>query len=249
MSTHPISLVETEQHSLAKSIAYHLFPGIIAFLCVLFFTPLLIKSGLTIGLALNLALFLSIVPVQLGLLLYTAKKQTGRFTLEGILPYRQKLPLRQYFIWVPALLGWIILVFFLLEPVGNYLLQYVFNFFPAGFNPAADVLSRYSSGMLLASWASDLILLGIFVPIVEEFYFRGYLLPRLSRYRGASVFINVVLFAVYHFFSPWMAITRIIAIFPMCFIVWRTKNIYVGMAVHVLLNLISSLSQYNLYMG
>ncbi|MBT2288183.1 CPBP family intramembrane metalloprotease [Paenibacillus albidus] len=31
--------------------------------------------------------------------------------------------------------------------------------------------------MLLASWASDLILLGIFVPIVEELYFRGYLLP------------------------------------------------------------------------
>ncbi|MBT2288182.1 CPBP family intramembrane metalloprotease [Paenibacillus albidus] len=79
--------------------------------------------------------------------------------------------------------------------------------------------------------------------------FQRVLAAQLSRYRGASVFINVVLFVVYHFFSPWMAITRIIAIFPMCFIVWRTKNIYVGMAVHVLLNLISSLSQYNLYMG
>ncbi|MBT2288184.1 hypothetical protein J7E73_03360 [Paenibacillus albidus] len=96
--------------------------------------------------ALNLVLFLSIVPVQLGILLYTAKKQTGRFTLQGILPYRQKLPWRQYFILVPALLSWIILVFFLLGLVGNYLLEYVFDFFPAWFNPAADLLSRYSHG-------------------------------------------------------------------------------------------------------
>ncbi|MCE3202670.1 CPBP family intramembrane glutamic endopeptidase [Paenibacillus sonchi] len=70
---------------------------------------------------------------------------------------------------------------------------------------------------------------------------------KAGRYRGWSVMINVALFVVYHFFFPWMIITRLIAIFPVYFIVWRTKNIYTGIVAHVLLNLISGLSLYSLY--
>lgn len=249
MNTNLIHLAETEQHSLPQSIAYHLLPGLLVFLGILFLSPLLIQAGLTIGLASNLVMFLMIVPVQLGFLLYTAKKQTGKYELKAILPYQQKMPLQHYLIKVPALLGWIVLVFFLLGPISNDLLEHVFNFYPVWFNPAAEVLSGYSDGMLLATWASELILIGFLVPIVEELYFRGYLLPRLSRYRGAGVFLHVLLFAIYHFISPWLVLTRIISIFPMCLVVWRTKNIYVGMAVHILINVTSTLSLYKLYIG
>lgn len=124
-----------------------------------------------------------------------------------------------------------------------------FSFYPDWFDASTDDMSRYSHGMLVATWVSDFILIGLLAPVVEELYFRGYLLPRLGRYRGWGLLINVVLFVVYHFFSPWMIITRLIAIFPMYFVVWRTKNIYIGMVAHVLLNLISALSLYSLYFG
>jgi hypothetical protein len=40
---------------------------------------------------------------------------------------------------------------------------------------------------------------------VEEYYFRGYLLPRLSRFGSLAPVINVALFSLYHFFTPWQA--------------------------------------------
>jgi uncharacterized protein len=34
-----------------------------------------------------------------------------------------------------------------------------------------------------------------------------------------SVLINVILFSAYHFWSPWLIISRIIAMFPMFYFV------------------------------
>ncbi|WP_379143349.1 CPBP family intramembrane glutamic endopeptidase [Paenibacillus sp. sgz500992] len=250
MNTHAIrNEQETEQHSLLKAAAFHLIPGAVTFLFIFFISPILHKAGLTIALSINLETILWLAPAMLGVLIYQARRQTGTFSLKGIMPYRQKLPLRHYLILVPVVLGWAVLIFWLMEPVSRVLLEHVFSYYPDWFDASTDDMSRYSHGMLVATWVSDFILIGLLAPVVEELYFRGYLLPRLGRYRGWGLLINVVLFVVYHFFSPWMIITRLIAIFPMYFVVWRTKNIYIGMVAHVLLNLISALSLYSLYFG
>ena len=67
---------------------------------------------------------------------------------------------------------------------------------------------------------------GIFGPIVEELYFRGYLLPRISQLRGWAPLFNSVLFSIYHFFSPWQNPLRILAFTPVFYACWK-KNIYV----------------------
>jgi membrane protease YdiL (CAAX protease family) len=72
--------------------------------------------------------------------------------------------------------------------------------------------------------------------VAEELYFRGYLLPRVSRLgRWAPVF-NVVLFALYHLWTPWQAVTRIVFILPAVYVVWRERNIYVGIWAHCIGN-------------
>jgi membrane protease YdiL (CAAX protease family) len=43
-----------------------------------------------------------------------------------------------------------------------------------------------------------LVLSGVVAPVVEEMYFRGYLLPRLSRLGRWAPVLNVTLFALYH---------------------------------------------------
>ena len=47
---------------------------------------------------------------------------------------------------------------------------------------------------------------------------------------------NVTLFSLYHFWSPWQFVTRILGIGPMVYAVSRTRNVYLGMVVHCGLN-------------
>lgn len=79
-------------------------------------------------------------------------------------------------------------------------------------------------------------------PVTEELYFRGYLLPRISRFGALAPVINVVLFSLYHFFTPWRNLGRILGLLPMVYTVWWKRDIRIGIAVHVLGNLLSMLS-------
>ena len=77
---------------------------------------------------------------------------------------------------------------------------------------------------------------GIAGPIVEELYFRGYLLPRISYMGTWAPLVSSVLFSVYHFFTPWQNPVRLMVLVPTTYIIVRNKNIYWGMIVHATLN-------------
>ena len=83
--------------------------------------------------------------------------------------------------------------------------------------------------------------MNIAVPIVEELYFRGYLLPRMARWGNWAPLINVVLFSLYHFWLPWETLNRIITLLPIVFVVQWKRNIYLSILVHCLLNTIGSI--------
>jgi hypothetical protein len=85
-------------------------------------------------------------------------------------------------------------------------------------------------------------LIGIAAPVVEELYFRGFLLPRLPVSARWAPLLNVGLFSLYHFFSPWQIVTRIVALTPMAYTVARQKNLMLGVWVHALLNTLGVLS-------
>ena len=73
---------------------------------------------------------------------------------------------------------------------------------------------------------------GIAGPVVEELYFRGYLLPRMPWSQGWTPLINALLFSLYHFFSPWQNITRIVAFIPLVYAVSWKRNIYLSLFTH-----------------
>ncbi len=103
-----------------------------------------------------------------------------------------------------------------------------------------DNVAAYSSG----AWVVNLIVyavMNVFVgPFVEELYFRGYLLPRMSQMGRRAPLVNSVLFSLYHFWSPWSLLTRVVGVTPLAYAVWWKRNIYLGMAVHMLLNGLST---------
>jgi membrane protease YdiL (CAAX protease family) len=82
----------------------------------------------------------------------------------------------------------------------------------------------------------------IFGPLVEELYFRGYLLPRMDKYAGKwAPFLNTVLFSIYHFFSPWENLIRIVATYPLVYLVWKKRDIRFGIFVHIIVNTIGGI--------
>jgi hypothetical protein len=72
--------------------------------------------------------------------------------------------------------------------------------------------------------------------LVEELYFRGYLLPRIPASRTWAPLVNVILFSLYHFFTPWQNALRIVALVPLVYAVSWKRNIYLSIFTHCLLN-------------
>lgn len=75
-------------------------------------------------------------------------------------------------------------------------------------------------------------------PIVEELYFRGYLLPRIAYLKGFAPLINALLFALYHFWQPYALFTVTLFALPLAYAVWWKRNVYLPIIVHCLTNLI-----------
>jgi membrane protease YdiL (CAAX protease family) len=93
-----------------------------------------------------------------------------------------------------------------------------------------------SSTAHVATAVGYLVILVILGPLVEELYFRGYLLPRLGRFGAWAPLINVSLFACYHLWKPWDAFMLILILAPTMYAVWRLKDIRISIAVHIALN-------------
>jgi membrane protease YdiL (CAAX protease family) len=100
-----------------------------------------------------------------------------------------------------------------------------------------DALPYVKPTMALA-----LVFNGFVGPTVEELYFRGLLLPRMSMCGKLAPLANAVLFSVYHFFSPWENLTRIVGVTPMIYSTRKNRDIRIGMITHCSLNTLSVIS-------
>jgi membrane protease YdiL (CAAX protease family) len=241
-----------EQHSLGKSIVLHLLPGLLLVLFYALTAPLALKLGLPAFFALMVGTGLILIPFELGFLFLQAKKRNGTLSLRGIVAYRQPIPVWQYAVLAFLSFAWLILIFSILgQSVDKFFINHFFAWVPSWFFKfgPTNQLNQYSYSALLATAILGLAFDGIAGPVVEELYFRGYLLPRLSRLRGWAPLWNILLFSLYHFFTPWENAVRILAVAPMIYTVWWKKNLYIGMIVHCAGNLIGSVSMLVMVLG
>ena len=221
---------QIEKHSTTQSVVLHLLPGILVGCFYFIARQPVADMGYPSGFVLLLAFAFILIPVELGYLLYQGKKKTGRFTLQGIISFRNSIPRWQYFVWPIIIFVVIGAIFTLLKPVDAFLLERLFFWMPE-VNYGLD--GNYSRKILIVTYSLFLIFNVFFAPLVEELYFRGYLLPRMKG-RFATL-LHSFLFAAYHIFSPWMIITITLGLLPLIFGV-KKKNIYIGIIVHILSN-------------
>ncbi|WP_454199257.1 CPBP family intramembrane glutamic endopeptidase [Nocardia sp. Marseille-Q1738] len=239
--TQPSGLVERllgDRHSLPLSVLLHLVPGVLIVATYLLIAePFVDAIGYPAFLGWAIALCLVLIPVLLGLL-WLGLRRNGRFSMHGVLYYIGKpVPRGKLVAMVIGLIAWMMVLGFALAPLNNFCKGF-FTWLPyantggSGNNTYLD-LHGYSHSMLLTTMVICLPLTGISLPLIEELYFRGFLLPRISHLGGWAPVCNTVLFALYHLWSPWVFVSRVIFTFPGYWFAWRHKDIRLSIGMHV----------------
>jgi uncharacterized protein len=228
-----------EDHPVLLSLVLHLLPGVLILATYLLIAaPLVEALGYPPYLALVVAMIFALVPVQLGLLLYLGWRQNGRLSLDGIVRYTEK-PLRTLPL-IGIIIALIIGVFvasMLLNPVDRFVYDHLFSWIPfESAGGAGGFVSGYPRSTVIATLAISLIFTGLFLPAIEELYFRGYLLPRLSRVGRWAPILNMILFSLYHLWTPWQFFSRIGFFLPTVWVTWRKQDLRVSLWVHCVAN-------------
>ena len=238
---------QVKQHSLVRSLVLHLLPGALVTVAYVGTAPLALQAGLPAVVALLLCVAVLLFPFALGHLFYEGRQRNGWMSLKGIVLLQQRTPLRQMLLLVPLVTVWSFAVYILMTPLETLQVKTVFAWLPLWYTQ--QNLVQYSQTALLLTFGLNFALNGLLAPIVEEMYFRGYLLPRLSRFGKLSPFLSLALFSLYHFWQPQQNLTNLVALMPFVYIVWKKQDVRLSMILHCTLNLVGFLLSFALVVG
>jgi membrane protease YdiL (CAAX protease family) len=212
--------------------------------------PILIRNGYPAILALLIAAGTVIFPFELGYLFLKSMRTNGTFSLKSVTGLREPLPKWQYFVFPFAMVVWAFLSSGALSLVDPVIAKTLFGWLPDWFflfDP--NQYKPFAREALLTTFYVVLVINGLLGPITEELYFRGHLLPRISRLGGWAPLVNISLFSLYHFWTPWEFFSRIIWLLPWGYVVWRKKNFYLMMIAHCAVNLLGALLTWGRILG
>ena len=226
---------------LRHQITLHLLPGVLVTMVYAPLAFLFHKNGLPSILGFFAASILILFPFQIGLPILYERRKTPRVKLDDIFLFRDKQPAWQIALLVLGSLVWAGLVFLiggsaLVDPIRETLFAWVPDWFDMGYYLLHN--QDYSAPVRIMTWALGILFAALIGPTIEEFYFRSYLLPRMSALKWWAPLVGGVLMSLYHFWSPWMFIIRVVAIMPLVYAVWWKRNVYIGIFAHCLLNLV-----------
>lgn len=245
-----IETILLNDHSLALSTVLHLVPGILIVTVYWYIgLPIAESIGYPSLFGLLIAGVFVLLPWEYGILIYLGIRRNQKWSFDGVVLFRNRLSKLKLVVIVVGLFIWALAVVGGLSFIDSYIQEGLFYWVPDrfelnGFNP-----TEYSITIFSVATIVNLLMLGIAVSFIEEIYFRGFLLPRMSRMGQSAPIVNSVLFVLYHFWSPWQAVTRILFLFPLVWFVWRRRSIEVGIWTHCLLNSVGILLTYGLLMA
>jgi CAAX protease family protein len=229
----------TEQLTLPALLAYFLVPGALMTLAFVVLAPIVESAGFPPLAALLIAILLVLVPIELAVVLRAGRGQEHR--IRSVVPYRRPMSLRDWAWLVPVLVVLAFVGFGVSMVVEPAVIDALFGWLPDWYvrSVDADTVADFSRETWLVTLAGFLVLNGFIGPVVEELYFRGYLLPRMEWMGRWAPLVNVSLFSLYHFWSPWQIVGRILGFGPTVYAVRWKENVYLGMVVHCTLNTLS----------
>jgi membrane protease YdiL (CAAX protease family) len=204
--------------------------------------PLLDSTGYPPLLAFLLAVLLIDIPIMLWVMFNEGKKLNGRFSLEGVVLYREKVSWKTFaLVFVGAFVVVYILIM-LATPISTFLTENVFSGLPKWiFLEEQRQYEAYAKNILVVVFTLQLVLTGIILPWVEELYFRGYLLPRISRYGKWAPLLGGFSFGLYHVWQLNGFPTVFLLGAALGYVVWWKKDIRLSISLHVFANALGRL--------
>lgn len=226
----------------ASLLVNHLYIGVIVTVFYVLVGPLIVAQGYP-GLApLLVAELFVLAPIVTLHLLIRAKQLTGRYDLATVIVYTHKISMRSMVLWS---LGGIVLVFLVyapLYPVGTFFRNSVFAWLPKWyFDPG---FGSTDAALVAKIFLIAIVVDGLVGPIAEELFFRGYLLARMEHLKSWAPVLNGALFGIYHFWQPHNLVALIGVGIVLSYIVWKTKNVYLGIIIHCAINVLGAIGGY-----
>ena len=228
-----------KQMSIPQIILYHLLPGVPILLLAIVFANPDWGFGLPALLSVLLGAAVGLIPVQLMIIKLTARRQGMKF--RDAFPFIEKTPVRKFLLWAAPCFVLGILAFGLFSDI-EYVLWRNFTVMPDWLRLDKYAMEDWGVGILRVTAVVNLVINGLLGSFTEEVYFRGFLLPRMNKLGKSAPLVNAALFSIYHLFSPWEVITRVLGCAPFAYAVWIKKDMRISMAVHCSMNMIGSIA-------
>jgi len=230
------------QHALLKSIVLHILPGLLTTLGFLAFKPLLDSSGYPPLLAFLLAILVIDLPVMWGILWHAGRKMNARFSLDQIVLFRGKVAWKTFTLVFIASFVVAYGLVTLATPITDWLTTHVFSGLPEWlFLDEQSQYHAYAKNVLIVIFTFQLVLTGVILPWTEELYFRGYLLPRIGRYKKWTPLISGLLFGLYHIWQPFGFVSVFLLGTLLGYVVWWQKDIRLSINLHIVANVVARL--------
>lgn len=225
-----------------KSFLMHVLPGILLAVIFLLLKPLLDSTGFPPLLAFLLAVLLVDLPFMLGVMLYEGKKLNGRYSLDGVVLYREKVSWKTFALVFVGAFVVVYLLVMLATPFSAFLTESLFSGLPDWlFLEEQTQYEAYARNILMVVFTLQLVLTGIILAWVEEFYFRGYLLPRISRYGKWAPLLGGLFFGLYHVWQLYGFATVFLLGTALGYVVWWKRDIRLSISLHVFANVLTRL--------
>ncbi len=220
-----------ERHSLRKTLFLHLAPGVPFTLAFLLAAWLLNRSGGSAYLAIILCIPLVLVPCEVGVLLLE-RKRLGWTCRSLVVPRGSRsVSILDILLSVTAIYVVAQAAAALAIPSRTASLSAM-----ASQLPPWAVLDGLLRGVTPPVLWLGLFLSGLVAPIVEELYFRAYLLPRIPVPGRWAPAVNAALHSIYHFYTPWNYLSFFLAFLPLAYYVRFRGNLLPTIITHVLFN-------------
>jgi len=189
------------------------------------------------------SIILVAIPLFISHLNWAKKKERSQsfWQLNG---YKNKLSNGKLILYSLGLVVFMFLVWGITQPLDKIISDKLLAWLPAWFT--VQGFTDYGRDIIMLTLIVNLVVNGFFAPVFEEFYFRGYLLPRMASWGKWAFVVNAVLFSLYHFWQPYVYLTLILSLLPMTWLVWKTRDLRLAILTHCLLNIVGALLSFGL---
>lgn len=231
-----------------KTIIYGLLPAVSLYIIHYFLVPTYVEltgapyfKGYLIGYVLSMAFFFVVALVGYRI-------EGNPFSLEALKSRFRLMKLKRGdWIWIAGIIIFALVTYFGLAFTGSWTRSVSFlaprETWPAEFGPGGT--NNVTPGVFMempmkGQWLLVLFyLIGWFFNIFgEEFWFRGYILPRQELAFGSLAWLaNGLMFTINHLWQPWILIAILPSSLLLAYAVQKRRNTWISIIQHGLVNL------------